>query len=164
METEMKQIYIGLYSITARNMKEAGSNFITTQNVFLASFCSDNNSEVDIEKLYNLNKEIKNDEFLNIAYLSVLNRALSKGDIDVWCKSFQMPIEDFRRKVLGSLIYSREAKIIGKKIINIPDNIKQSKIKKAKAKVTAFLYFCIFLKFPEGLRVQIKRILGKNVK
>ncbi|MBP3297991.1 MAG: DUF4214 domain-containing protein [Lachnospiraceae bacterium] len=157
----MEELYSNLYDIVNRNIQEAGGSFLTTKPVFLEMMCKNDSEEVDIDHLYHLEGDYTREEYLNIVYIAVLDRIASSADIEIYRKQFSMPEAEYRKNVLKNVVYSMEAKVKAKPVINA-GILKVSLGSRMKANVLSFMYWKIYSPLPAGCKSVVKKCLRRQ--
>lgn len=152
-------IYAKLYQKSNANMRASGNAFQHSEAAFLYYAEQNDPGAVDLMKLFKT--PASNPDFLEIAYLAVLNRPVDEGAVDVWKRHFSLPENEFRRQLLKTLSKSGEAVLRHKWIYNNIYNIKKASRRGTfRARLVQKLYR-FYRRMPNGLKALAKRILGR---
>lgn len=108
-------IYKQLYDITYENIARSESKFINKEISFLY-YCYNNPFSVDVSELLKI--EATNEEFIQIVYLALLNRAIDPDGFDSWSVYFDMPQNEFRNNAIYGISNCPETLIAHKRIYN----------------------------------------------
>ncbi|MBR6599581.1 MAG: hypothetical protein IKK88_04705 [Oscillospiraceae bacterium] len=108
-------IYKQLFDIAHENIMEAKSDFSNSESTFLF-YCENDQFSVDISELMKI--KASNEEFIQLAYLALLNRPIDPDAINVWSTLYNTPQKKFRVNAVYNLLNSNEFSIKGKKVYN----------------------------------------------
>lgn len=151
-------VYEKLYQITAENMKKAGGSFQNAEKTFLY-FCENDPHQVDILKLYDI--EADNREFVQIAYLAILNRTIDADAYRSWEKRFRLPEKKFRQMVINRITNSPETVHCHKRIYH--NLFLYNKPRKNDQKKPGIVYRAamkVYHKSPEAVKTVARKIAG----
>ncbi len=154
-----KNVYEKIFDISNKNMQKSGNNFVHPKSAFLCYTKLDPH-KVDLIELFRIKAD--NPEFLDIAYINLLNRPVDPEAYQSWKKHFNMPEQHFRRLVIKRLVTSKEANVCHKRIYN---NIfvKQKKSHKDSLKGKALQKLMpVYKKLPESIKAPIRKLVGGN--
>lgn len=170
----MNSVYGALYDIVEQRLHEYDKAMPSSKNVFL--YAVDKEPGVlDGTQI----REMKNDMFMEAAYMGLLNRLPDESAKKSWECNMQLEPEIFRTQLLDTLIFSQEAIVKGACFRNnqvVP--VKQRELMAFQAFVTTrdiaaetdnkkdfkdHLYD-IYLKLPLSMRMFLRKILRRDSK
>lgn len=154
-----KNIYEKIFDISDENMRKSGNSFVHPKSAFLC-YTELDPHKVDLIELFNITAT--NQEFLDIAYINLLNRPVDPEAYQSWKKHFGMPPKQFRRLVIKRLVTSKEANVCHKRIYN---NIfvKQKKSQNDTFRSRAMQKLMpVYKKLPESVKAPIRKLVGGN--
>lgn len=152
-------IYEKIFNISEENMWKSGNKFTHPKSAFMC-YTELDPHKVDLIELFKV--KASNPEFLDIAYINLLNRPVDPEAYQSWKKHFGMPEKQFRRLVIRRLVTSKEATVCHKRIYN---NIfvKQKNPQKDSFKGRAIQKLMpVYKKLPESIKAPLRRIVGGN--
>lgn len=155
-----KSIYEKIFDISNSNMQKSGNSFVHPKSAFLCYTALDPH-KVDLIELCKI--QANNPEFLDIAYINLLNRPVDPEAYQSWKKHFNMPEQQFRRLVIQRLVVSKEATVCHKRIYNNIFSKKKYKSQKDSLRSkTMQKLMPIYKKLPETIKAPIRKIAGGN--
>lgn len=152
---EKKDIYEQLYDYSNEVLKRKDKKLQTSKTAYLF-FVNNTSNVVDVAGLLRLSPEIDNMEFVRYAYFDVLGRVIDEKAINYWNKYRYLKREEFRKRVLRSLLYTPESKLVGKKKIN--NMISPISFNTVKNLVLWHMYYDVFLNMPKGFQSMIRKL------
>lgn len=153
-----KSIYEQIFDISDANMKASGENFSHKKSAFLA-YTELDPHKVDLIELFNTSAP--NQEFLDIAYITLLNRPAEPEAFQNWKKYFSMPEKQFRSLVIRRIVNSREADVCHKRIYN--DIFSKQKYTESKSVLNSKAVqklMPVYRKMPDKMKSLIKKVAG----
>lgn len=105
------RIYEGLFEIADKNMQQSGRSFTCPKAAFLY-YIKNDPYETDVMSL--METPASNEEFLDIAYIAVLNRIADDTARSTWKVHMDMPEKEFRYLLIRGLVNSEEARLTGR--------------------------------------------------
>lgn len=153
-------IYKKIFDISNGNMQKSGNSFTHPEAAFMC-YAQLDPHKVNLIELYNVTAS--NQEFLDIAYINLLNRPVDPEAFQSWKKHFGMPPEQFRTLVIKRLVTSKEATVCHKRIYNNIFIQKNGKNKGDSLRSKAMQKLMpIYKKLPEKIKAPIRKIAGGN--
>lgn len=146
-----------LFDIANENMQQSGNAFTHPKAAFLY-YTRNNPHKVDIFEL--MKEPATNEEFVEIAYLAILNRPIDAEAQKNWRKQLHMPQKQFRALVIQRLTGSPEADVCHKRIYN---NIYAVQHRRKGQGTVGFLVqklLPLYRKMPDGMKKRIRKIMG----
>ncbi len=145
-----------LFDIANENMQQSGHAFTHPKAAFLYYTRNDPHM-VDILEL--LKEDASNEEFVEIAYLAILNRPIDEEAQKHWLKQATLPEKRFRRLVIERLTSSPEADICHKRIYN---NIYAVQRRKGTGTAGFFVQklLPVYRRLPQGMKNGIRKVMG----
>lgn len=107
------EIYSSLFRIVKDNMEKSGYEMIPSEEAFLAVVGTASDT-ADLLRLRNLGKS----DFIQAAFATILRRFPDDGALMAWGKKRDMPDEEYRSKLITTLINSAEHKQKNLRICN----------------------------------------------
>ncbi len=154
-----KKICAQLFEIANENMERSGNAFVHSKAAFL--YYPDNDPHaVDVLQLMEI--EGTNEDFLEIAYIAILNRPVDADALKHWQRQFSLPQKQFRALVIRRLTTSPEADVCHKRIYNniyLPQRRKRGR-EATNAVVQKLMP--VYRKLPTGMKSVIRKIAGVN--
>ena len=146
-----------LFDIANENMQQSGNTFTHPRAAFLY-YTRNDPHKVDILEL--MKEEAANEEFVEMAYLAILNRPIDEEAQKSWKKQLGLPEKKFRALVIQRLTGSPEADVCHKRIYN---NIYASQRRRKGSGTVGFMVqklLPMYRRLPQGLKNGIRRIMG----
>ena len=155
-----KNIYDKIFNITEENMRKSGEKFTHPKSAFLC-YTEFDPHKVDLIELFKI--KASNPEFLDIAYINLLNRPVDPEAYQSWKKNFNMPEKQFRRLVIKRLVTTKEASVSHKRIYNNIFVKNKSKSQKDTFRSRAMQKLMpVYKKLPESIKAPIRKLAGGN--
>lgn len=155
-----KNIYEKIFDISNDNMQKSGNSFVHSKSAFMC-YAELDPHKVDLIELFKV--KMSNPEFLDIAYINLLNRPVDPEAYQSWKKHFNMPEQQFRRLVIKRLATSKEANVCHKRIYNNIFVKQKNKPQKDTLRSKAMQKLMpVYKKLPESIKAPIRRIVGGN--
>lgn len=155
-----KNIYEKIFDISNENMQKSGNSFVHPKSAFLC-YAELDPHKVDLIELSKVKAD--NPEFLDIAYINLLNRPVDPDAYQSWKKHFNMPEQQFRTLVIQRLVSSKEATVCHKRIYNNIFVRKKLSAKKDSLKSKAMEKLLpIYRRLPEKIKAPIRKLAGGN--
>lgn len=155
-----KNIYEKIFDISNENMQKSGNRFAHPKSAFLC-YAELDPHKVDLIELSKV--EADNSEFLDIAYINLLNRPVDPDAYQSWKKHFNMPEWQFRTLVIQRLVSSKEATVCHKRIYNNIFVRKKLSAKKDSLKSKAMEKLLqVYRRLPEKIKAPIRKLAGGN--
>lgn len=153
-----KNIYEQIFDISEANMKASGGNFSHEKSAFLA-YTELDPHKTDLIELFNITAS--NREFLDIAYITLLNRPAEPQAFQNWKKHFSMPAKQFRSLAIRRIVNSKEADICHKRIYNdIFTKRKYTDSKSSFKSIAVQKLMPVYKRMPEKMKSLIKKVVG----
>lgn len=146
-----------LFDIANGNMQQSGNAFTHPKAAFLY-YTRNHPHKVDIFQL--MKEEASNEDFVEIAYLAILNRPIDEEAKKSWNKQLGLPEKNFRALVIERLTSSQECNVCHKRIYN---NIYAKKRRSKGQGTVGFLVqklLPVYRRLPQGMKNGIRKIMG----
>jgi hypothetical protein len=150
-----------LYEIAEHNMTQSGNAFTHPRAAFLY-YAKNDPHAVDLIAL--MREPATNMEFVEIAYLAILNRPIDADAARSWQKYAHMSQEKFRRLVVQRLTAAPEASLCHKRIYHNLYAKKRRWHKQGLAAGVTQKLLPLYRKLPDGMKQKIRNITGADTK
>lgn len=153
---KIRATYEKLYDIVDGNLQKNGAKekLEISKGAFLYSV----SSEPGIADVSEMLRYKDNMEFLNIAYLGLLNRTVDETARQYWKQRKDEKTEDFQYSVVQSLLASPEFLFKGVKVVHNPwenEKVFRTKLLQSLSK--------IYDRFPLNLKIKVKNVYKKMI-
>ena len=146
-----------LYDIASENMQQSGNTFTHPKAAFLY-YMRNHPHMVDVFQL--MKEEASNEDFVEIAYLAILNRLIDEEAKKSWSKQFGLPEQKFRALVVERLMASQECNVCHKRIYN---NVYAKGRRRKGQGTVGFLVqklLPVYRRLPQGMKNGIRKVMG----
>lgn len=148
------QIYERLFEIADKNMQQSGRSFTCPKAAFLY-YIKNDPCVTDVMEL--METPASNEEFLDIAYIAVLNRTADDTAKSTWKAHMDMPEKEFRRFLIRGLVNSDEARLTGR---HISGYSRGSTGRKSLRQRSMEKLLAVYRKMPESIKNIIRKVIG----
>ncbi len=149
-------LYEQLFDIASENMQQSGNTFTHPKAAFLY-YTENHPFETDLLQLMQI--KAANEEFIEIAYIAILNRPIDEEAKEKWARCFLLPQKSFRKQVIHELTNSPEAKLCHKRVYHHAELMEQEKMPQNSGSLMQKL-LPLYRRLPKGLKSRIRRIMG----
>lgn len=140
-------------------MKSSGETFSHKKSAFLA-YTELDPHKVDLIELFNISAS--NQEFIDIAYITLLNRPAEPQVFEIWKKCFGMPEKKFRQRIIRCIVKSKEADVCHKRICNDIFTKKYTDSNFSLRTKAIRKLMPVYRKMPEKMKSAVKKLVGGN--
>lgn len=146
-----ENIYKQLFDMTIKNNTNSKNIFTNKENTFLF-YCKSDNYSVDISELMKIKAD--NEEFIQIAYIALLNRPVDPDAVNMWSVFYYQPQKKFRTNVIHSILTSNEFANNKKKIYN-------NTVRKSPQNILIRGAYKVYRKCPGTVKDLVKKTAGR---